>query len=214
MQTPNEDLDAALAFVIERMSQEAALSNSPLDDDEMHFLNHLPTEPTNLTASWGFQSASADSWPTPVLRDFRFERLCKLAKLARVHDVQTSPDTAREWEFATAVLALHRHPMSWLLSWAGIRTGERPRWDGLLLLTTAVLVVALFVVGLLALSFLTDGQKDIWKWTFWIFGACVYCTLITLLYFAMRRIEVRRQIRNIENFRRNLPARAFADSHH
>jgi uncharacterized integral membrane protein len=213
MQMPKTDLDVSLAFVVERISQEAERSASPLDDDEKHFLNHLPTEPTNPTAAWGFNTASEGSWSTPVLRDFRFERLCKLATLARLHDLQTRPDMACEWGFAVAVLELHRHPMSWLLNWAGIRTGKRPRGDGLLLVTSAAFVVVLLLIGAVALSVLTDGQKEVWKWTLWIVGACVCGTFITLLYFAVRRLEVRQQVRNIEKWRRDLPVRGSTYTH-
>jgi hypothetical protein len=111
MAPPSTDLDAALAFVIERISQEAQRSGTPLDDDEIHFLNHLPTEPTNPTVELGFNTAYEESWPTPVLRDFSFERLCKLARDAHQHDLRTRPDATREWEFAAGVLDLDRHPM-------------------------------------------------------------------------------------------------------
>lgn len=82
MQLQRSDLDVALAFVVERITQEAERSAPPLDDDEKHFLNHLPTKPTNPTAAaaLGFNTAYEEFLPTPVLRDFRFERLCNLAR--------------------------------------------------------------------------------------------------------------------------------------
>jgi protein-S-isoprenylcysteine O-methyltransferase Ste14 len=83
-----------------------------------------------------------------------------------------------------------------------------------LLVTTAVLVVVLAVVGLLALSVLTDGRKEVWRWLLWVVGACVYGTMVVVLYFAVRRYEVRQQLKNIEECRRDLPARAFADTRH
>jgi hypothetical protein len=206
MQLPRADLNVALTFVVERIAQQAAHSAEPLDDDEQYFLDNLPTEPTNPTATWGFNTAYEASWPEPVLRDFRFERLCKLAKDAHSRDIQARPDAAREWEFASAVLEFHRHPMSWLLGWAGIRAGKRPaRWDLLLLVATATFVVVLFLVGVLALSIVTDGQKEVWKWTLWVVGACVYSTIITLLYFAVKRLEARQRERNIELCRCDLP---------
>jgi hypothetical protein len=211
MQLPSADLDVALAFVIERVSQEAERSAAPLGDDEKHFLNNLPAEPTNPTAEWGFNTAYEGFWPTPVLRDFRFERLCKLARVARLDDLQTSPDTAREWEFAVAVLELHRHPMSWLLRWAGIRSRQRAaQWDRLLLVATAVFVVVLFLLGALAQSVLTEGQKNVWKWVSGGIGACVYGAVITLLYFAVRRVEAVQRERHIDECRRDLPVRGSA----
>jgi hypothetical protein len=203
MPLPSNDLDAALAFVIERISQEAERSGTPLGNDEKHFLNHLPTQPTNPIAVTGFNTAYKDTLPTPILRDFGFERLCKLAKDAHRHDIRTRPDAVPEWEFAAA--------MSWLLGWAGVRTKKRPaRWDRLLLVTTATFVVVLFLVGAFALSALTDGMKGLWRWALWGVGACVYGSVITLVYFSVRRLEVRQQESNIERCRRDLPVRGSA----
>jgi hypothetical protein len=214
MQVPNADLDVALTFVVERITLEAEHSAEPLDEDEKYFLNHLPTEPTNPTATWGCNTAYEGYWPEPVLRDFRFERLCKLARDAHRHDLPTRPDAALEWEFAAAVLEFHRHPLSWLLGWAGIRAGKRPaRWDRLLLVTTAAFVVVLFLLGALALSVLTDGQKAVWKWALWVVGGSVYGTVIMLLYFAVRRLEARQREQNIEKHRRDLPVHGSARAH-
>ena len=55
MHRPSADLDAAVAFVVERISQEAEHSAVPLDDDETHFLNQLPSEPRNPTAALAFR---------------------------------------------------------------------------------------------------------------------------------------------------------------
>jgi hypothetical protein len=202
--------------VVERISQEAERSSIPLDDGERHFLNHLPIEPTNPTAAIasGFNTTHECFWPTPVLRDFRYERLCKLAKDARLHDIQTRPDSVREWKFAAAVLLLHHHPMSWLLGWAGIRTTKRSQLrDRLLLVATAAFVVLAFLLGVLALSMLTNGRNDVWKWMLWIVGGCAYGALMTLLYFTVRRLEVRQQERIIENYRHDLPVRGHTHMH-
>ena len=194
-----------MTFVIARIGKQAERSGAPLGDDEIDFLHHPPTQPTNPTASWGFNTAYKDSWPTPVLRDLGFERLCNLARDAHRRDLQTRPDAAREWEFAGAVLELHRHPLSWLLQWAHIRTAKRPaRWDRLLLVATASLVVVVFILGAVALSVVTDGQRDVWKWTSCVIGGCIYAAFLTLLYFAVRRLEVRQQQQNIEKFRCDL----------
>jgi hypothetical protein len=173
MQKPSADLDTAVAFVIERIGEEAERATAPLDDDEVDFLNHLPAQPTNPTAGLGFNTAYEYFWPTPVLRDFRFERLCRLAKSAHLHDLQTRPGAAREWGFAAAVLRLNRHPMSWLLQWAGIKLRKaRGLLDGCLLLTTALLLVIVAVLGVLALSVLVGGHGEVWKRTLWIAGGC------------------------------------------
>ncbi len=200
------DLETALSFVIERMREEAERSGSPLDDDDTEFLNNLPTRSTNSTIAGGFNTAYEDFWPTPVLRDLRFERFCNLARDAHLDDLQTRPDAAREWEFAGAVLLFHRHPLSWLLQWAHIRTAQRPaRWDRLLLVATATLVVVVFLVGAIALSIVTDGRSDAWKWTLSGIGACIYAAFLTFLYFAVRRIESRQRQQHIERYRCNLP---------
>jgi uncharacterized integral membrane protein len=165
----------------------------------------MPTNPTAVLAS-GFNTAYDYFWPTPVLRDLRFERLCKLARAAHANDLRNRAGAAPQWQFAAAVLELRGHPMSWLLRWAGIRSGKAAaRWDRLLLVTTAIFVVALFVVCALALSVLTDGQREVWKWTLWILGGCVYGALIAILYFAVRRYEARQRARNIEKYRSDLP---------
>jgi hypothetical protein len=217
MEVPSADLDVALGFVIERITEEAQRSAAPLDDDDTHFLNDLPTEPTNPMAAEasGFNTAYGEFLPTPVLRDLRFDRLCKLASDAHSHDLQTRPGGVHEWEFAAAVLQLHRHPMSWLLGWAGIRAAKRPaRWDRLLLVATATFVVVLSLVGAFTLSALTDGQNNVWKWTLWIAGGCVYGVVMTLLYFAVRRLESRQQERDIERSRRSLPMSGSTDTHY
>lgn len=214
MHHPSTDLEAALTFVIERIGEEAERSGVPLGEDEIDFLSHLPTQPTNPTVLWGFNTAYEDSWPTPALRDLRFERLCNLARNAHLHDLHARPDATREWEFAGAVLKLHRHPLSWLLQWAHIRTAKRPeRWDLLLLVGTAILVVMVFIFGALALSVLTEGQKDVWRWTLWIIGGCVYGALLALLYFGVRRLESRQREQHIEKYRCNLPVRGPAPTH-
>jgi hypothetical protein len=205
------DLENSSTFVIERIGEEAERSGVPLDDDEKEFLVHLPTQPTNPTASWGFNTAYEDPWPTPVLRDLRFERLCNLARDAHLHDLRARPDAAREWEFASAVLKLHRHPLSWLLQWAHVRTAKRPeRWDRLLLVGTTTLVVMVFILGAIALSVLTEGQRDAWRWTLWAIGGCVYGAFLTLLYFGVRRLESRQREQHIEKYRCDLPVRGPA----
>ena len=199
------DLEHSIAFVIARIGEQAERSGAPLGDDEIDFLHHPPTQPTNPTASWGFHTADQDSWPILTLRDVGFERLCNLARDAHAHDLRIRPDAAREWEFAGAVLQLNRHPLSWLLQWAHIRTAQRPaRWDRLLLVATATLVVIVFLVGAVALSIVTDGQRDAGKWTMCGIGACIYAAFLTFLYFAARRLEARQRQQSIERYRCDL----------
>lgn len=214
MQPSSADLEMASAFVIERISEEAERSGAPLGDDERDFLNHLPDKPTNPIAGWGFNTAYEGNWPTPILRDLGFERLCNLAKDAHSNDLRTRPHGAREWYFACAVLQANRHPLSRLLQWVGIRTVKRhARWDRLLLVGTGTLVVAVFVLGALALSVFTDGMEDVRKWMLLVVGGCVYGGFLTLLYFGVRRVESKQQEQNIETCRCELPVRGSSSAY-
>jgi len=131
-----------------------------------------------------------------------------------IRDLRIYPDAVREWEFAAAVLRHQRHPMSWLLGWAGIRAARRPApWDRFLLVATAAFVVILSILGGFTLSALTDGQNMVWKWILWVAGGCVYAVLMTLLYFAVRQFEVRQQEREIERYRSNLPVGGSAHTY-
>src|SRR5215467_9693840 len=117
MQDLSTELETAVNFVVDRIREEADLICSPLDEEELEFLKNLPSVPTNPTLHNDPYSESA--WPP--LRDLPFERLCSLAKAARLRDLQLRPEASREWEFAAAVLQLNRHPMSWLLMWSGAK---------------------------------------------------------------------------------------------
>jgi hypothetical protein len=196
MQGGSADLEIALTFVIERVCEEAERSGAPLDDGERYFLRHLPTEPTNPTVHGGYYPDSSQ----PVLRDFSYETLCALARNARLHDIRTRPEAARDWDFSAAVLQLERHPMSWLLDWAGKRK-RRPRWDGLLLFSTALLVVLLFVFGAIAMSVLTEGRTDLWKRSLLILGGGIYGAIVISLYVAVQRFQKRRLKQVIEKCR-------------
>jgi hypothetical protein len=156
MHEPNSDLDSAVEFIIGRIDEAASRSGEPFTEHEKHFLHHLPKRPTNPTVnlSRGFYSRVA--LPTPTLRDFSFERLCALAKDAHRQDLEMHPSAATEWRFAGAVLGFNNHPMAWLLHWAGIRT--LPRWDGCLLVFTAILVVVLGSLVVFATLMLKRGE--------------------------------------------------------
>jgi len=162
----SKDLETALSFVIHRMSSEAQRSGDPLDEEETYLLGHFPTERTHPVVH-------GDPEPNPVLRDFAFERLCGLAKNARLHDVRMGPEAADQWEFAAAVLQLNHHPMSWLLGWAWVKA-RRPRWDGPLLVGTAFVIVALFVFGAIGLSSIIEGKTETWRRILLIAGGCTY----------------------------------------
>jgi hypothetical protein len=83
MHESNPDLDSAVKFVVSRIAQEANRSGTPLTEHEEHFLYNLPKHPTNpaVNLNQGFYSR-AGLPPMRALRDFSFERLCILAKVA------------------------------------------------------------------------------------------------------------------------------------
>lgn len=128
-----DDLNAALQFVVRRVKEEAIRSGEPLSGEQAWLLENLPSR--SLFA----ESADPETAP-PIPRDLAYERLCDLAKTARDKDLQADPHN-RDWLFAASVLALNRHSMVWLLSWAGAKPG-RPWWDRSLLFVGAVFLIA------------------------------------------------------------------------
>lgn len=199
------DLDAALAFVIERMTQQAELEEEPLDIDERYLLTHLPTQPTNPTIPSGVTDEYGP--PVPMLRDFPFEKLCGLAKRAHCTDIRNRPNAARQWSFAASVLSLNRHPMSWLMGWAGIKTKMTVPWDGLLLVLSALIVVVVGLVGGIGLPLFTERYSALWKWALWGAGGLIYADLMILLYFGVKRLEKWQAEQTVERYRCDLPVR-------
>jgi hypothetical protein len=203
------DLTNALQFVVSRIHEEAERSGAPLDDDEDDFLKHLPTAPTN-PLSVGSPMASESGWPSPALRDLPFERLCELAKSAHLHNVRGRPEAEREWAFAAAILRLKRHPMAWLLEWAGIKAPKhQARWDRFLLISTALLIVSLFICGVLGVARLAEGRDYFQRWILWITAGCVYSAFNTFLFLAVRRLEVWKLGQDIQKGRCDLAISSY-----
>jgi len=198
----SSDLRAALDFVISRIGEEAERSGESLSGTERHLLQHLPRYPTNPTAT--FNLGRRGGWAVmPVMRDRGFERLCKLAKHARKHDLETSATTAAEWKFAASVLGVNDHPMAWLLNWAGIRT--RGLWDVCLLVCTAVFIVVL--CSLIAFAALMFGWGDS-KPPPSIVEITIGVTFLAILvssFLAMRKLERWVGESAIEKYRCELP---------
>jgi hypothetical protein len=136
---PTADLATSFAFVIGRIEEEATRSGEPLSEDQRFLLNHLP----NNSALPIWNGADPESPAVLIPRDAAFERLCTVARDAHNSDTRLNPASSLDWEFAVAVLKLNRHPMSWLLRWAGTKE-RRPRWDRWLLVVAALLVVFCF----------------------------------------------------------------------
>jgi hypothetical protein len=175
------DLNSALRFVIGRITEQAKLSGEPLSDEQRLLLNHLPS---STPANWDPEIVVL------VPRNINLERVCALGKAAYQHDRQVNP-ASLDWEFAFAVFTLNRHPMRGLLHWAGMKL-RRPRWDGLLLIVTALLPI----VAVVLLVWNVDGPL------FQSVGIGSGCVAIMLLiFFASRRIEKQRLEEDIERCR-------------
>jgi hypothetical protein len=189
MHNLSKDLDTALAFVIAQVEEEATRSGAPLDDEERYMLTHLPS--TSVFPEW----VDPES-PTLIPRDLAYEKLCSLARAARVRDLGTRPGAEGEWDFAAAMFKLNRHPMSWLLQLAGLRE-RRPWWDRWLLVAAALLII---LCGGAAMLF-AQTHEESWTWVEWaIFGGACAAALASL-YVASRRFGDWQLRKNVERFR-------------
>jgi hypothetical protein len=192
----NVDLDHALAFVGERIEEEATRSGEPLTDEQRFLLKNLPRYSalpvTNVT--------TPDYPPVILPRDVAYERLVALAKDARHNDMRVNPASDLEWKCAVAVSKLHRHPMSWLLRWAGMKE-RRPWWDRPLLVGASLLFTFLLMVLMLF------GQVETGTQLRWVGIGVGYVGMLLLLYFAARHIEEWQLKQTIEKYRRDSASR-------
>jgi hypothetical protein len=183
------DMSAALAFVINRIEEQAMRLGQPLDEEQRYLLNNLPDQPDAPEFSTG-----DPEFPVNFrLRDITYERLCALAKGAYRNDRKMNTGS-HEWEFAFNVSKLNRHPMCWLLQWAGVKQ-RKPWWDRLLLV--AVALVSILATMSMMLLVIDKG----WAWWRW---AVVGVGCIGLMFFVRsvsRRIEERQLELNIERYR-------------
>jgi hypothetical protein len=185
----NEDLDAALAFVTARIEEEAVQSGEPLSPEERFLLQYLPKHSA--------MPLSPDA-ETPALlpRDLAYDKLCALAKSSNRSDVARDAGSAKNWEFSAAVSKLNRHPMAWLLDWAGVKV-RKPWWDDWLLLFAALLFIAIGIVPLVL------AGDEPWSPTRWIIMGSGYIVTLLLMYFGSRRIEEWQLRQTIERCRAN-----------
>jgi hypothetical protein len=182
------DLDDALNFVENEIQREASQSGQPLTEEEGILLNNLPTAPVFPLTS------ATDPAQRPVPRDLAYERLIAVAKEARQRDNRVGSISDRKWRYAATVCKLNRHPMSWLLHWAGIRE-ENSWWDrSLLIISATFLALCLITIILL-------GIIDAWTRSTWIAGGIGYCVLVLSLYFGTRHLEDRQLRRDVEKYR-------------
>lgn len=182
------DLSAVLEFVIRRNEQEALRSGQPLSDEQRSLLNDLPTSSSISHIATG----EPESLPEPVPRDTNYEKLIAAAKTAYRQDRELNP-SSRDWEFSISVLKLNRHPMNWLLGWAGVKQ-PKPWWDRWLLFLAALI----FIAGTMTLIVLLAEKPGLF--TKLLLGAG-YVALVLVLYLASRGIEVRELERTIEKLR-------------
>ena len=183
------DMNAALAFVINRIEEQGMRLGQPLDEEQRWLLNNLPDQSDVPEFSTG-----DPEFPVHLkLRDTTYERLCAVAKAAYRSDREMNPGSP-EWEFAFNVSKLNRHPMVWLLQWAGVKQ-RRPWWDRWLLFAASLL----FVIATIPLMLVViDGERVLWRWG--IVGAG-YIGLLLFMRFVSRRIEKRQLEQNIEKCR-------------
>ena len=81
------DMSAALAFVINRIEDQAMRLGQPLDEEQRSLLNNLPDHSDVPEFSTGHPE-----YPVHFrLRDVTYERLCALAKAAYRSDREMNP---------------------------------------------------------------------------------------------------------------------------
>jgi hypothetical protein len=172
----NTDLDAALAFVAARIEEEAVKLGEPLTADERFLLQDLPKH-----SSIPLIPPDVNN-PVLVPRNLAYEKLCALAKSANRTDEMYNLASAQRWEFAAAVSKLNRHPMAWLLDWAGVKV-QKPWWDKWLLLFSALL----FIAAIIAPTVLAGDEP--WSSAEWVALGFIYVGALTLMYFGARSVE-------------------------
>ncbi len=182
------DMKAALAFVIHRIEEQAMRLGQPLDEEQRWLLNNLPDQSDGPDFSTGDPEFSIPF----KLRDVTYERLCAVAKAAYRSDREINPGS-QDWEFAFNVAKLNRHPMVWLLQWAGVKQ-RRPWWDRWLLVAASLL----FIIVTIPLMLVIGGERVLWRWG--IFGAG-YIGLLLFMRSVSWRIEQRQLEQNIEKCR-------------
>ena len=183
------DVNAALAFVINRIEDQAMRLGQPLDEEQRWLLNNLPDQSDMPEFSTG-----DPEFPVHFkLRDVTYEKLCAVAKAAYRSDREMNPGS-QEWEFAFNVSKLNRHPMAWLLQWAGVKQ-RRPWWDRWLLVAASLLFAIITIPLMLVVI---DRERVLWRWG--IVGAG-YIGLLLFMRFVSRRIEQRQLEQNIEKCR-------------
>jgi hypothetical protein len=197
MPPQHTDLETALEFVTRRIEDEALRSGEPLTEEEHHLLHHLPGKRGLFSSpSSGFNPATGGINILP--RDFDYERLCALAKAAYNGDVCLGSPSADRWEFAAAVSKLNRHPIDWLLEWAGVKV-RRQWWDRWILVAAALVFTAL---GFLLLFLAAIEPMSSAGWAVGGFG---YIAVFVALIFMSGRLQAWQLKQTIQKCRLNAP---------
>ena len=187
----NVYLHRALEFIVRSIEEQATLEGEPLSDEQNFLLTNLPTSP-----SYSVDNTSTVPFVSPSLmpRDRDYERLIALAKKARRRSIGSGyPRQDSQWIFAAAVCKLNHHPMFWLLQWAGVKD-PRARWDRLLLVISALLIVSIVTLSVLV----EIWTRSLWAWVCLGVGFLVGAVL---LYVGSRHLEERQLKRIIEKSR-------------
>jgi hypothetical protein len=188
----NADLEHALAFVINRIEEEATRSGNPLTNEQRVLLNDLPRD-----SALPMTNVNDPEYPPLIVpRDVAYERLIALARDARRNDLRINPASELDWKLAVAVSKLNRHPISWLLHWAGMKQ-RKPWWDRPLLIGAALMFTG---VTLALMLFAEVGSGSRLPWVAFGVG---YMGMLLLLYFASRHIEEWQLKQSIKKYRSN-----------
>ena len=186
---PKQELSAALTFGIGPIEAQAVRSGEPLNAGQRFLLNNLPKTPSASV----FEAGDPDPPIYSVSREPDYEKLCNLAKIAYRQDLTLNP-ASRDWELAFNVSKLNRHPMCWLLQWAGLKQ-RRPWWDRWLLIVASLLFLVLTMPGMLLV---VSSSGAWWRWAILAAG---YCGITFLTFLVSRRIEERQLQQHINELK-------------
>jgi hypothetical protein len=175
--TERAELQAAVRFVTARIEEQATRVGVPLTPEERSLLNQLPTTSTLPIVTYFDPEFGSALLP----RDLPYERLCSLAKAARDNDVRENGKSTQNWDLAFSIAKLNRHPLAWLLQWAGVR--QRPWWDRWLLVA-----VGLFAVGS-GLGLTVIAAVRGWTTSQLVGVGLLYASILVGVYFGSRKVE-------------------------
>jgi hypothetical protein len=108
--------------------------------------------------------------------------------------LRANPTSDAEWKIAFVVSKLNRHPLSWLLAWAGMK--ERTPWWDLAGLIAAALLLISVTLALVIFADLGGGTP-----LRWLAAMAVYVVVLLVLWRASRRIEVWQLRKSLEKYR-------------